>query len=303
MRMDTRYWAASLLALLAACRSADPLPLGFDGHPIGHYQVAGAQPPDGVEASFQRGGYLHPLLTPSGRCVTGDFPPSHHHQHGVSFPWTRTRVGGRAIDFWNTGAGEGTLRARLIERGATHLVAEHDFVDLTGELGDRVVLRDRWELSWERRPEAVVVDLTSTQRAQSLPVEFLEYHYGGMTVRGSLAWEAPADRCAALTSHGHDRAGADGARVRWCALTGDLEDGAPATVAILGHPSNPRAPQPVRVHPEVPYFCFAPSRLGPWTLAPGQAQVSRYRIVACDGPPNPALLDRLWGEFARSDRP
>jgi len=51
----------------------------------------------------------------------------------------------------------------------------------------------------------------------------------------------------------------------------------------------------------VPYFCFAPCRLGPFTIGAERPWVSRYLVVACDGPPDPALLDELWAAFAEGD--
>jgi hypothetical protein len=67
---------------------------------------------------------------------------------------------------------------------------------------------------------------------------------------------------------------------------------------MLGHPDNPRAPEPLRVHPTDPYICFAPSRLGGWSISPERPFVARYRFVVSDGPADPTLLDRLWHDFA-----
>jgi hypothetical protein len=77
-----------------------------------------------------------------------------------------------------------------------------------------------------------------------------------------------------------------------------MVDGQPAGVGILCHPQNFRAPQPMRIHPNEPFFCYAPSQLGKWEIAPGQKYVSRYRFVVSDGPPDPAELNRLWNDYA-----
>jgi hypothetical protein len=48
----------------------------------------------------------------------------------------------------------------------------------------------------------------------------------------------------------------------------------------------------------MPYSAFAPSQLGRWRIAPGQPYEARYRFVTFDGPPDPALLNRLWQDYA-----
>jgi hypothetical protein len=69
-------------------------------------------------------------------------------------------------------------------------------------------------------------------------------------------------------------------------------------IAMLGHPDNFRAPEPLRVHPTDPYICFAPSRLGGWSITAGQPFAARYRFVVADGPADAALLERLWHDYA-----
>jgi hypothetical protein len=86
-------------------------------------------------------------------------------------------------------------------------------------------------------------------------------------------------------------------RARWCHIGGEV-DGKLAGTAILGHPDNFRAPQPMRIHPNEPFFCFAPSQLGEWQIEPGQPYVARYRFVVMDGEPDPALLDAYWAGYA-----
>ena len=76
-------------------------------------------------------------------------------------------------------------------------------------------------------------------------------------------------------------------------------DGAKAGLAILCHPDNFRAPQPMRLHPTEPFFCYAPQQSGDMEIKPGNTYVSRYRFVVHDGPPDKAELDRLWNDFAK----
>ena len=55
----------------------------------------------------------------------------------------------------------------------------------------------------------------------------------------------------------------------------------------------------MHLHPAEPFFCYAPSQLGDWEIAPGKPYVSRYRFIVSDGPPDKAELERLWNDYAQ----
>jgi hypothetical protein len=65
-----------------------------------------------------------------------------------------------------------------------------------------------------------------------------------------------------------------------------------------GHSQNFRAPQPVRLHPGKPYFCFAPMILGDFAIEPGKPYVSRYRYYLHTGEPDQAVNERIWNDYA-----
>ena len=58
----------------------------------------------------------------------------------------------------------------------------------------------------------------------------------------------------------------------------------------------------MRLHPNEPFFSYAPVQLGPLTIAPAQPFVSRYRFIVIDSPPDAALFERLWNDFAHPPR-
>jgi hypothetical protein len=66
----------------------------------------------------------------------------------------------------------------------------------------------------------------------------------------------------------------------------------------MGHPNNFRASQPVRLHPDKPYFCFAPEIVGPFTIARQESFVSRYRFLIFDGEIDSGLIQRTWNNYA-----
>jgi hypothetical protein len=101
-----------------------------------------------------------------------------------------------------------------------------------------------------------------------------------------------------LTSAGEtNRLKGNETRGRWCYIGGKV-DGSLTGVAILCHPDNFRGPQPMRLHPSEPFFCFAPAQLGDWQISPGRPYIARYRYVVMDGPPDWVELERMWNDYA-----
>ena len=104
-----------------------------------------------------------------------------------------------------------------------------------------------------------------------------------------------------LTSEGKGRADGNHTRPTWTALSGKA-DGEICGIAAMSHPSNFRSPQPVRIHPKLAYFCFAPMVLGDFKLEPEKPYVSRFRFVAFDGPANPDQLEMIWRHFTKEQQ-
>jgi hypothetical protein len=271
------------------------------------YQAEPEFPRANIRASFLRGGYIHPVFSPSGLLVTDDYPTNHLHHHGIWFPWTKTEFEGRTPDFWNMGTGSGRVEFVAIEKswgGPVHggFVARHKFVDLSAN-PPKVALDETWEvrlyaISNVARP-CWVFDLVSTQEcASSSVLKLPKYHYGGLGFRGSTEWNV-RDAQPFLTSEGiADKLKGNETRGRWCYIGGPV-NGKQTGVVILDHPQNFRAPQPMRLNPTEPFFCYAPSQLGDFAIEPGKPYVSRYRFVVFDGAPDASEIDRLWNDYAR----
>ena len=143
-----------------------------------------------------------------------------------------------------------------------------------------------------------VFDLMLEQEAATDSALILPTHlYGGVGFRGRREWDG-AENTQFLTSEGHDRSDGHATRARWCHI-GGLVDGVPVGIAILGHPDNREAPQPMRIHPTEPFFNFAPSQASEFAIEPGAPHVMQYRFIVYDGAPDPELLDRLWNDYAQ----
>ena len=290
-------------------RNSSNLELQVAGKPAFAYQTdKDALPRPDIKPEYKRAGYLHPIYTPSGTVVSDDYPVQHVHHHGIWSPWTMTTFQGRTPDFWNMGKKTGTVEAVAVDwtwDGPVHggFVARHQFVDLSAAT-PVVALHETWEVTGYNVAVAVggtpvqVFDLLLTQVcATNDPLVLPKYHYGGLGFRGRGEWYGK-EKANFLTSDGErDRVKANAKPMRWVHVSGAVDSGT-AGLAVLGHPDNFRAPQPVRVHPNEPYVSFTPSEGGEFTIEPGKPYVARYRFVASDGVPNREKLDALWNGYA-----
>ncbi|MFN0054688.1 MAG: PmoA family protein [Planctomycetales bacterium] len=278
--------------------------IAADGVPLLVYHCQHRLPPEGIDAKNGRSAYLHPVLTPSGQIVTDEFPPDHPHQSGLFLAYTKTEFEGRTPDFWNLPGGTGRVRfGRLAGLSAGPVFAgfsaEQEHVDLTG-LQEKVALREAiavrvWNVGG-RNAGYWLIDIQSDQAAATAaPLKLPEHHYGGAALRGARAWSGDLARF--VTSEGKGRVEGNHTRPRWVDLSGPAADGV-AGIAMLSHPGNFRHPEPMRLHPTMPYLVATPSFLGDWEIRPGQPHTVRYRFVVHDGPLSPELADRLWDDFA-----
>jgi hypothetical protein len=292
----------------------DGLTLRALQRPVLRYQADRSEPPrPDIKPIFRRGGYLHPVRTPSGRIITDDYPPAHPHHHGIWAAWAKTVFQGRAPDFWGMGDGTGSVEFEsLIDTWSGRVLAgfkaSHRYVDLTAPT-PTTVLTETWEVSLygiglgattagsgSRMPYRVF-DLVLTQDlVASSPLTLSEFLYGGVAFHGARSWDGPGG-AQILTSEARTRANGDATPARWCYI-GGVVNGANAGLAILGHPANVRAPQPARMYANEPFLNFAPTQAGRLDLIPGRPFVARYRFVTLDGPPDITLIERLWRDYA-----
>lgn len=280
--------------------------LSTEGDPLLTYNVAIDSPPDGEPEYYQRSGYIHPIHSPGGAIISDGFPVGHTHQHGVFFAWTNNTFRGEFIDFWNQQSETGVVEVMHPELAIT--TSGKVFTGFSSELEYRSlkhgpVLQENWYLTAYDLDDYYVFDLISTQKNISSDTFHInEYHYGGLGIRGNRMWNH-ADTLAFqsgaqfYTSEGKTRIEANHSRPVWTAMYGETENGI-AGIAVFDHPVNFRHPQPIRVHPEMPYFCLAPMIEAAMLIAPGATYRSQYRMVTFDGPPNAQQLDAMWQDYA-----
>jgi hypothetical protein len=285
----------------------DGLTLTIDGKAVLNFRTDKTKKPrEDIKDDILRAGYLHPVRSPSGAIVTGDYPSNHAHHHGIWTPFTKAVFQGRTTDFWNMQNKKGEEQLRAVGRlwaGEVHggFDAELRMTDLSGTAPIDALI-DRWSvkayaIKGSQKPMHVF-DLTTTQTcATNDPLELPQYHYGSFGLRGPESWDGK-DGARFLTSEGiSDRKKGDSTRARWCYLGGKTEAGISGT-AVLGYPDNFRFPMPLRLHPDMPYFSIVPQKLGAFSIQPGKPFVTRYRFIVTDGEPDAKLFDACWNSLA-----
>jgi hypothetical protein len=283
--------------------------LAIDGNVRLTYQTSKKHKPrHDISDDILRAGYLHPVRSPSGAIVTGDYPSNHPHHHGIWTPYTKAVFQGRTTDFWNMQNKKG--RVDLVGfalnssgNGGVYekLNATTGMVDLTGPKEITALWEASMVLLYDipdtPRPMVAFDLITEQACATQDPVELPEYHYGSFGLRGPDEWDGK-EGARFLTSEGiTDRKKGDGTRARWCYLGGKTSAGISGT-AVLGYPDNFRFPMPLRLHPDMPYFSIVPQKLGAFTIKPGERYVTRYRFIITDGEPDAKLFDACWNSLA-----
>ncbi|MDX2246100.1 MAG: PmoA family protein [Bacteroidia bacterium] len=268
--------------------------------PVLSYQISTVMPADTLPAYYQRSGFIHPLYGPGGAVLSDDFPKGHTHQHAIFFAWVNAFWQGHKTDFWNQHHGEGTVRNSGVGETTSGPVFGR-FTTRQEHLGivegdTTVILQETWEITVYALSDYFIWDITSRQECVTdSPLNVAQYHYGGMGFRGSEQWNPSAGEgftADFLTSEGKTRADGNHTRPDWVAMSGTI-DGKTEGFVVLDHKDNFRYPQFVRLHPDMPYFCFTPMVEEGFYIRKGGTYTSRYRVVTFSGAPDRGLLEGL----------
>ena len=297
--------------LISAFTDAEAITLSYNDKNILRYYSAMHKVPEGVDALFSRSGFIHPVWSPAGKVLTKIQPADHYHHYGIWNPWTRTKVEGEEVDFWNLGEGQGTVRfAEVLSTvsgpvyGGFKVRQEHVVLK-----ENKTAINEVWDVRafvCRIDNKAVwVIDFTTILRnALDSPIELTNYRYGGgIGFRATEKWMR--ENCSVLTSEGKSRKDADGTRARWCDVNGATGAGEYSGIVFFSHFANRDHPEPMRVWPldaaegkGYMFFEFCPIRLKSWNLYPDKRYELRYRMIVYDGKMNPGTAETIWQNYA-----
>ena len=278
-------------------KTTKALQITKDDKPILDYQFT-EHVPEGKEPHFKRGGFIHPVYSPSGNITSDDFPEGHTHQHGLFFAFVNTTFKGEKLDFWNQQDKTGIVEFSKILNFASGPVfgnfqTEQNHISIKHGL----VLKENWKvIIYNTEPFRIELETTLTN-VSSDTLFINDYHYGGMAFRGAKEWNAIdslnfQNEPSFHTNEDKNRIAANHSRPMWSALSG-LINGKESGLAIFSHPTNFRYPEPIRIHPQMPYFCIAPMVGEKFSIAPNEFFKGNYTLISYEGSLPSALLNEI----------
>jgi len=251
--------------------------------------------------------YVKELYTPSGLNVLLDAPPDHLHHHGLMFAvavdgvnfWEETPTAGRQetqsplVTILHTKDGGGPSAGFLVgpawvkttENSRMTYFHEARMIKAcqVGKLGATVV-------TWQSELYPAL--------ASRKPRVLSGSHYFGLGMRFVRSMDGGeffnADGKEGTVFRGEERL----VRSNWCAYAAAI-DGKPVTVAMLGHPDNPRHPATWFMMAKP--FAYLSGTLNlheePLSIEVGKAPVLRYAVVAWDGKVGKDRVDQAYHWF------
>jgi hypothetical protein len=271
--------------------------------PVFFYHTREVMPPPDSPLYYKRSGFIHPLYSPDGKVLTDDFPSSHAHQHGIFMTWVNTTFKKEFVDFWNQHLQKGTVEhAEVLSIRQGTVCAQLQLQLRHKSLKHGEVLNEKWTITVYPFSSYFLFDMESEQVNTTSDTLFLnKYHYGGLAFRGTRNWD-PFNKkyfqnnWNIITSEGIKDSAANHTKARWVDASGAVDD-IVSGATVFNHPSNFRYPQSIRVHPNMPYWAFAPVVDSAFYLAPGIPYHSRFRYYVHRGAPVKDMIEKLFTDF------
>lgn len=249
--------------------------------------------------------YIKELFTPSGVNVLLDAPHDHLHHHALMFA-----VAVDGVNFWEETPTAGRQKHlgfdKVLEsEGVAHGVAFMERLDWINPAGASLLAEQREVVFLRPVPKGVTM-LTWESRL-AVPtgksaVTLSGSHYFGLGLRFIRAMDTQgkfrnADDTPGVVFRGEERL----VRSNWCAYTARV-DGEDITVAMFGHPDNPR--DPTTWFTMAQPFAYLSATLGlhekPLEIVEGKPLTLRYAVVLWDRPVESEEIDGLCKKWRKS---
>ncbi len=275
------------------------------GQPVLEYRYTPVSPPAGVEARYQRLGYIHPLYGLDGEVLTQDFPKDHYHHRGVFWAWPDSTIGEQRIDVWALDGARETHEAwleREIRDGAAHIGVQNAWV-LDAAPTQARVRESVWFTVHPAVKNSRAIDFRIVFENVSQEPFVLRgattdnKGYGGFSFRPD-AERKPMYFTCATGSPKEDvlRVETPWADVSFAQARGSKKQ---SGVAIFQHPSNPGYPHPGWILRNYGFLGACWPHTEPQTLAPGEKVELKYRLLVHRGTARKAGVAKAFAAYAR----
>ena len=268
------------------------------GTPVLTYNFGTVPVPDGVDGKYAvaRSNYIHPLYGPNGEILTADYSKDHPHHRGIYWAWPEVMYKGQKRDL-HALQGVFARPGRIVSSKGGILVAENvwKWSDSEPIVRETATIRTINAGSAGR-----YVDLTLRFEALEDGVSLARRgtdRYGGLNIR-------LASIKGMTLAHHADPSGSS-PRMAWQMASGSWgDDGAPLSLVVFEHGSNPSYPGDYVEYPKLPWFQPTFPRAGSrYALKKSRPLTLRYRLWVCpDKSPGEQALRDAWTAYQESNR-
>lgn len=235
--------------------------------------------------------FIHPIVAPDGAGVLTEYSPGHHlHQTGLY--WGFTRINGRDYfhnpkeDYWRR------VAANVLEETG-EVVKWQTIYHLIDEAG-KTVMEETQNWSMQFINGQYILDLEWKGEAKT-EIVIGKYDYGGLFIR--MPWKDGVEG-EIITAARKKNEQAEGHAAMW-ANVGMKIDGRDdwGNVAVFDHPENRGYPNKWRVDGQLG-LGVAYTRDADWTLAEGEIETLKHRLLIYTGEPDETEINKAWGKFS-----
>jgi len=281
----------------------------FNGKKVLKYNAQVVPPPEGIDKSYKRSGFINPLYAPNQSVLTRtpDSDSDHLHHYGLWNAWKKVQFRGEEIDFFAPQFGQGTVRnVGVVSKNEgpvfSNLQVLREHITWQNTEKETIAMSDLMDIKvYNNSQGRYLIDL-SFQYNPADTFLIKEYRYAGFSFRATDYWTK--ENTNIFTSEGLTRDEADSERSRWCVVTGETPNG-PVSMQFMSHPGNYNHPEPMRIWPSDMndgignvFVNYSPTRNTDWLLLPDNSYLLRYRLLITDGSINADEADNAWKEFS-----
>ena len=244
--------------------------------------------------------YVRELFTPSGVNILRDAPHDHLHHHALMYG-----IAVDGVDFWAEKKDSGLQKQSALAPAKTDKIQNLHRVSFTQSLAwitpesKKALLESRTIETYQGadlKPTLLTWQSMFTLPKGTKSAELTGSHYFGLGMRFVESMDKGGTFLNAEGKNGVIVRGAErNVDSRWCAYVSEAE-GKPVTVAMFGHPDNPRHPATWFTMPKPFAYMSATLNLHkkPMEMKAGEPLTVRYGVALWDGKIEDGEIEELY---------